>query len=88
ARLSAVVDAVPGRWGPALRQAVLRRVADEADATPLLVAVGGAMATHLDPVVRPALDRWAEGAGPAVRERVARIGQYLTLVTEIPEAFQ
>jgi hypothetical protein len=83
-----VVAAVPAPWGPAFSRAVLQRLKAEKEPTILVTQLTIRLATGLDPVTRPALDKWAAGLGSGARERVARISQYLALVPEIPEAFR
>ena len=56
--------------------------------TSLLAQLGSRLATGLDPVARPALEKWAATLTGAARDRVARTVQYLALVPEIPEAFR
>lgn len=87
AQVVTVIGAVPGPWGPAFSRAVLKRLAAEKDPTMLISQLAIRLATDLDPVSRPALDKWAAGLEPGARERVARISQYLALVPTIPEAF-
>ena len=87
-QLIIVVAAVPAPWGPAFSRAVLQRLKAEKEPTILVTQLTIRLATGLDPVTRPALDKWAAGLEPGARERVARISQYLALVPEIPEAFR
>jgi Family of unknown function (DUF5691) len=86
-QVPAVVAAVPKPWGPAFSRAVLQRLTAEKDPSALLNQLGTHLATGLDPVTRPALDKWADKLDPGGRERVARISQFLVLLLEIPEAF-
>jgi hypothetical protein len=86
-QLISVVAAVPVPWGPAFSRAVLKRITAEKDPSLLVAQLSMRLATGLDPVARPALDTWAATLEGGARERVARISQYLALVTEIPEAF-
>jgi hypothetical protein len=88
AQIPLVVRAVPAPWGPAFSRAVLQRLMAEKNPALLVGQLTVQLATGLDPVTRPALDNWAAGLAFGARERVARISQYLALVSEIPEAFR
>jgi hypothetical protein len=84
-----VVNAVPAPWGPAFSRAVLQRLGSDKQPALLLGQLGTRLATGLDPVTRPALEAWARTLDdPGARDRVSRVVQYLTLVTELPEAFR
>jgi hypothetical protein len=86
-QLIAVVSAVPAPWGPAFSRAVLQRLAAEPEPIVIVSRLTAQLAAGLDPVVRPAIEKWMAGLAPGARERVGRISQYLALVPEIPEAF-
>ncbi|QIG45015.1 hypothetical protein G5V58_21580 [Nocardioides anomalus] len=84
-----VVNAVPAPWGPVFSRAVLQRLGSDRQPALLLGQLGTRLATGLDPLARPALEAWARTLDdPGARDRVSRVIQYLTLVTEIPEAFR